>query len=129
MDYLPTTIQSRERPWADAFAIVLIVLFLLLFPITWPLSQLRRYYRLKSRGHYVTRQGRDAIEYQELSGGKVVRLIIAGEMVMKGPHVVYVPTEDDWQQEMPAWAHGRRKEIIENVRRGLWSKHYEYVFS
>ena len=129
MDYRPTTIQSNERPLGDVFAIILIVLSLLLFPITWPLSQLWRYYRLKSRGYYVTREGRDAIEYQELRDGKIRRLTIAGERVVKGPHVVYVPTEAEWQQWMPSWAQGRREEIVENVKRALGSKNYEYVFS
>jgi len=102
--------------WSDAFAVILLVLFILLFPITWPLSQLWRSYRLKSRGYYVTREGRDAIEYQELYDGKVRRLTIPGEMVVKGPHVVYVPTEGEWQQWMPSWAQGRREEIVEKLR-------------
>jgi hypothetical protein len=118
MDYRPTTIESSERPWADIFAVVLIVLSLFLFPITWPLSQLWRYYRLKSRGYD-----------QELCNGKVRRLTIAGEMVVKGPHVVYVPTEAEWQLWMPPWAQGRREEIVENVKRALGDKNYEYVSS
>jgi len=129
MDYRPTTIESNAQPWADAFAVILVVLFLLLFPITWPLSQLWRFYQLKSRGYYVTREGRDDIEYQELRDGKIHRLTIAGEMVSKGPHVVYVPTEAEWQQWMPAWAQGRREEIVEKIRRALGNKKYEYVFS
>ena len=129
MDYRPATIQSNERPWSDAFAVILIVISLLLFPISWPLSQLWRYYRLKSRGYYVTREGRDAIEYQELSDGKVRRLAIGGEMVVKGPHVVYVPTEAEWQRWQPSWAQGRREEIVDNVRRSLGTENYEYVSS
>ena len=129
MDYRPTTIESNEGRWADAFAVVLIIISLLLFPITWPVSELWRYYRLKSRGFWVSRKGRDAIEYQELRDGKVLRLVIAGEMVVKRPHVVYVPTEAQWQQTMPAWARGRREDIIENMKRALGTKNYEYVFS
>jgi hypothetical protein len=129
MDYRPTTIESNDRPWADTFAVILVVLFLLLFPITWPLSQLWRFYLFKTRGYYVTREGRDVIQYQELRDGKVHRLTIGGEMVVKGPHVVYVPTEAEWQQWMPSWAQGRREEIIEKVRRALGNKNYAYVVS
>jgi len=129
MDYHPTTIQSNERPWSDALAVVLLLLAILLFPITWPISQLWRYYRLKSRGYDVTREGRDAIEYQELCNGKVRRLTIAGEMIMKRPHVIYVPTEAEWQEWMPSWAQGRREEIVEKVKRALGNKKYEFVLS
>lgn len=79
MDYRPTTIQSNERPWGDALAVILIVISLLLSPVTWPLFQLWRYYRLKSHGYYVTRKGRDAIEFQELSDGKFVVLLLAAK--------------------------------------------------
>ncbi len=129
MDYYPTTIESNQRRWSDAFAVMLLVIFILLFPITWPLSQLWRIYRLKSRGYYVTREGRDAIEYQELNDGTVRRLTIASEMFVKGPHVVYVPTEAEWKEWMPSWAQGRREEIVENVKRALGNKQYEYVVS
>jgi len=129
MDVRPTTSESNERRWTDAFAVLLILLSLLFFPITWPLYQVRRYYGLKIRGFWVRPEGRDAIEYQEIHEGKVQRLIIAGEMVVKAPHVVYIPTEAEWQESMPQWARGRRDEIIENVKRGLGTKNYEYDFS
>jgi len=61
----------------------------------------------------------------DASGGGFFPNLIHPAMLV----VVYVPTEDEWQQEMPAWARGRREEIIENVRRDLGTKHYEYVFS
>ena len=70
VDFRPTTIESNERRLADALAVLLILFSLLFFPITWPLYQVRRYYRLKSQGFWVTRKGRDAIEYQELRNGK-----------------------------------------------------------
>ena len=122
MDFRPTTIESNERRWADAFAILLILLSFLFFPITWPLYQVRRYYGLRVRGFWVTRKGRDAIEYQELQNGKVERLTIGGEMMAIGPHVVYVPSEEEWEQTMPQWGRGRRAEIIENVKRALGTK-------
>lgn len=129
MDYRPTTIESNERRWRDALVIVLIPLSLLLLPIGWSIYFVRRYYWLKAHGFWATRAGRDAIEYQELHNGRVQRVIIAGEMVGKGPHLVYIPTEAEWHQTMPQWAQGRREEIIENVQRRLGTKNYEYDFS
>jgi hypothetical protein len=126
MDYRPTTIESNERRWHDALVIVLLPLSLLLLPIGWPLYFARRSYWLRVRGFWVTREGRDAIEYQQLHNGRVERLTIGGEMMVGAPHVVYVPTEEEWRQTMPEWAQGRRDEIIANLRRKLGTKRYEY---
>jgi hypothetical protein len=129
MDYRPTTIESNERRWRDALVIVLLPLSLLLLPIGWPLYFVRRSYWLKVHGFWVAREGRDAIEYQELHNGRIERLTIGGEMMVGAPHVVYVPTEEEWRQTMPEWAQGRREEIIENVKRKLGTKRYEYDYS
>jgi hypothetical protein len=129
MDFRPTTIESNERRWADAFAGLLILFSVLFFPILWPLYHLRRYYGLRFRGFWVAPKGRDAFEYQELCDGGMERLIIGGELMAIGRHVVYVPSEQEWQTTMPRWAQGRRDEIIQNVQRGLGTKNYEYVFS
>ena len=129
MEYRPTTMESNERRWRDAFMIVLLPLALLFLPIGWLLYFIRRFYWLRARGFWVTRQGRDAIEYQELREGGVEELTIGGEMMVGTPHVVYVPNEEEWVQTMPDWAQGRREEIIANVRRKLGTKRYEYVYS
>jgi len=129
MDYRPTTIESNERGWRDALVVILIPLSLLLLPIGWPIYFVRRLYWLRQHGFWVTRQGRDAIEYQELRDGRVERLTIGGEMMVGAPHLVYIPTEEEWRQTMPLWAHGRRDEIIANVKRKLGTKRYEYAYS
>ena len=54
---------------------------------------------------------------------------IHGELVSRGPHVIYVPNDEEWVKEMPEWAHGRRLEILENVQHALGTKNYEYDFS
>ena len=121
--------QSHERPWSDALAVFMLVLAVLFFPIIWPLLQLWRYYRLYSRGFYVTRRGRDLIEYQERREGTICRLTLYREMMATPPNVVYVPAEDEWQRDMPAWARERRAEIVENVKRALGTKRNEFVSS
>ena len=125
MDYRPTTIESNERRWRDA--LIILVLPLTLF--FWPVYVVRRWYWLKARGFWATRLDRDAIEYQELRSGRVERLTIEGEMMIGAPHVIYVPTEKEWQQTMPDWAQGRRIEIIDKVKLRLGAKHYEYDYS
>jgi hypothetical protein len=128
MDYRPTTIQSQEQPWSDAFAVILLLFAIVLFPIMWPVTELWRYYRLYHRGFWARRKGRDSIEYQERRDRTIRRLEIDAEMMARGPHAVYVPTEDEWDSTMPAWARGRRGEIVDNVRRALGTKNYEFVF-
>ncbi len=129
MDYRPTLIESNESPWSDLLAVLLLVIFVLLFPITWPMGHIQRLYALKRRGFWARRLGRDPIEYQELHDGSMRRLLIAGEMIIGGPHVVYVPSITDWDQSVPEWARGRRDEIIEKVKRDLGTRSYEYVLS
>jgi hypothetical protein len=75
----------------------------------------------------VTPKGRDSIEYQERRDLIIRRLEIGGEMRVKGPRVISVPTDNEWDRTMPAWARGRRTEIIEKVRRALGTKRYEFV--
>jgi hypothetical protein len=129
MDYRPTTIESNERRARDAFAIVLVLLSLILLPIAWPLYFVCRSYWLRARGFWVTREGRDAIEYQELHNGRVERLTIGGEMMIGAPHLIYVPTEEEWRRTMPEWAQERREEIVANVKSKLGTKRYEYDYS
>ena len=47
----------------------------------------------------------------------------------RGPHVIYVPNDEEWVKEMPEWAHGHRVEILENVQHTLGTKNYEYYSS
>jgi hypothetical protein len=32
---------------------------------------------------------------------------------------VYLPSQDRWTDETPDWAHGRRREITENIKKDL----------
>ena len=57
----------------------------------------------------------------------VEHLTIGGEMMAVGPHVIYVPTEEEWGETAPEWAQGRRDEILERVKGVLGRKNYEYV--
>lgn len=35
---------------------------------------------------------------------------------LKGPSIIHVPSPERWKQDMPAWAQGRREEILKRVR-------------
>ena len=106
--------------------LLLIVLLALLYPLLWFVYQLRRYYRLRSRGFWVAPEGRDHLVYEERRAGKTQRLTIYAERMASGPRVVDVPNEEEWEKEMPEWAHGRGVEILENIKRALGTKNYEY---
>ena len=109
--------------------LILVLVVLLLFPLLWLVYQLRRYFSLRFRGFFVSREGRDSFLYEERRAGETQRLTIHGEMMAYGPHVVYVPNEEEWEKETPEWAHGRHAEILENVKRALGTKNYEYDMS
>lgn len=107
--------------------LLIVMLLVLLYPC---LYQLRRYYRLQFRGFWVTREGRDSIVYEERREGTTQRLTIDGELMTYGhPFVIYVPDEEQWNKEMPEWALGRRVEILQNIKRALGTKNYEYLLS
>src|SRR5262249_44394048 len=109
--------------------LLLVVVLLLFYPLLWLIYQLRRYFRLRFRGFFVTREGRDNILYEERRAGVTQRLTIHGELMAYGPYVVYVPNEEEWKKETREWAHGRRTEIVENVKRALGTENYEYDVS
>jgi hypothetical protein len=109
--------------------LLILVLLVLLYPFLWLIYQLRRNYRLRSRGFWVHRKGRDDIEYEERRADGLHRLTIHGELMSYGPFVVHVPTEEEWANEMPEWAQEHRAEILENVKRALGTKNYEYASS
>ena len=113
----------------NTLVLLVLVLLVLLYPFLWFIYQVRRHYRLRFSGFWVHRKGRDDIEYEERRAGRLHRLTIHGELMAYGPFVIYVPTEEEWANEMPEWAQGRRAEILENVKRVLGTKNYEYEFS
>jgi hypothetical protein len=54
-------------------------------------------------------------------------LVIWGELMAKGPRVIYIPSSDEWQHKMPDWARYRREEILNRVRQELGSKRFRYL--
>jgi hypothetical protein len=123
----PFSYNANSENRGEALLIVLLLLILLsLSPFLWIVSRLRRQYYLSIHGYWVTRRGRDDIEYQERHNNKVDGIIIGGEMMSIGPHVIYVPSIEGWKKNMPEWAQGRRDEIISRVKEFLSSKNYRY---
>lgn len=74
----------------------------------------------------VGHQGRDMMYYEEHINGRWERLALSGEMLM-GPahHVIYFASEADWQRH-PAWAQGRRDQIIARIRAAFPPPDYEH---
>ena len=125
-DFYPYS-DNSSGPFRDAAMVLLLLLSLPLLPFFWLVYGLRRQYSLAVRGFWVAGKGRDNIEYQEKRDGKIERLTIYGEMMASGPHVVYVPDEQSWQQDVPRWAQHRREEIVGRIKLILGSRKYEYV--
>jgi hypothetical protein len=88
---------------------------------------LRRQYWLRVRGFWAVGKFH-AIEYEERHGGKIERLIIPGESMARGRNLVYAPSREQWDTKMPAWARGRRNEVLAKARICLGTKNYEFIW-
>lgn len=112
----------------DLIVILFLLLIFLLFPFLWVSYKLRRGYSLRVNGFWVCADGRDSIRYEERHDNSVGHLKIYRQLCVGGPIALYVPTAEQWREEMPEWAKDRRDEIIERTKR-LLGKHYELVYS
>jgi hypothetical protein len=64
--------------------------------------------------------------YEERIAGEWQRLVVDGEMLMgRAHHVIYFKSAADWQR-YPAWAQGRRDEIIGRIKQEFREPDYEY---
>lgn len=85
---------------------------------------LRWYWRTTARKRALTRSGFHAGRrvgshwaYEELHDGVVATLELPLEYVGRGGYDIHIPSEHDWQANMPAWARGRRDEIVERLQK------------
>lgn len=64
--------------------------------------------------------------YEEYRQGSWERLNVDGEMLLgRAHHIIFFRTEADWSR-YPAWAHGRRTEIIARIKSAFREPDYEY---
>jgi len=71
-------------------------------------------------------QGRDQMYYEELRDGAWQRIDIDGEMLTgRAHHVIYFASAERWLR-YPAWARGRRDEIIGRITSEFREPEYEY---
>jgi len=78
-------------------------------------SATRRKRELGSRGFFPGRRVDNHWVYEELHEGEVVVIEFPLAYVGRGEHEILIPGEQSWPGRMPAWAHGRRDEIIERL--------------
>jgi len=102
-----------------ALAILLILLGYTLFK-----GYLRNKYTLRKRGYLVQHVGHH-VHYHELVDGTVRTLDLSGEITVRGPYLLYPPNSNEWDHTVPAWARGRRNEILERVRTFFGREHFE----
>ncbi|MEI7850360.1 MAG: hypothetical protein WCH86_00840 [Kiritimatiellales bacterium] len=103
-----------------------IVVILIAAGVLWILAWLTfRYVRFLIRGWMIIGHGRDEIAYVEHGNGKIV---FWAEICVGGPirRVICLPGEGDWQAKTPAWASGRRDEIVTRIKQAMPERHYEY---
>jgi uncharacterized membrane protein len=53
--------------------------------------------------------------YEELHDGQVLSIELKLEYVGRGGYEICIPAERAWLEHMPAWARGRRGEIVERL--------------
>jgi hypothetical protein len=82
----------------------------------------------KKVGYFTTRNSRDSIQYSELINGKFESIIIDGSMLTGGPpyHLLYIPTENEWNTSKPNWAQNRMPEIVERIKEEFPDSENEY---
>jgi len=74
----------------------------------------------------VGHRGRDCMYYEERHFGRWRHIEISGEMLMgRAHHVIYFASPSAWR-DYPAWAHGRRDEIIARIKSAFQPPDYEY---
>jgi hypothetical protein len=75
------------------------------------------------RGYQVRFQERIGWCYEERTSTGAIRRLPFGYKALadkyRPPCEVYLPSQQRWNDATPAWAHGRRREITENIKKDL----------
>lgn len=77
------------------------------------------------RGWKIVGVGRDALAYVERDKG---RIIFGAELMGTGSvsRIITIPVSD-WDTSVPAWASGRREEIVARIRSEMPEPRYKYI--
>lgn len=75
----------------------------------------RNYVAFRLRGYRIFRRGRDRWVYEERTQSGRQSLVLDGEMMSRGPDLLYVADEAGWRLAAPTWATHRRSEILSRV--------------
>jgi hypothetical protein len=89
--------------------------------------RMRMWWDVRARGWTVDDRGRDTIVYRETVEGHLEDLGLDSQG-FRGEYIVYVPSEPVWDRTVPAWARGRRSEIVERIRSRLQPPAYEFEY-
>lgn len=71
---------------------------------------------IRENSYWIAPAGRDEIEYQELRHGQWFKMKIYAELMVKGPRLIYVPTDEEWRAKAPEWAKRRQTVIFDRLR-------------
>jgi hypothetical protein len=80
----------------------------------------------EERGWRVGHRGRNGMYYEEIRDGAWQRIDIDGEMLTgRAHHVIYFASDERWN-DYPEWVHGRRDEIISQIKSEFREPDYDY---
>jgi hypothetical protein len=72
--------------------------------------------RFIRRGYRAGLLGRDNVVYEERGVADTTRRVVFhGEMLVRGPHVLYMPDDLEWNDSTPVWLHGRRQQVLDRI--------------
>lgn len=92
------------------------------------ISVVRRRLDFKRRGYQVRKEGRDQFMYEEVGAdGKLLQLLLDGQMMLKGQYEIYLPSEAAWNHSVPGWAQDRREEIVARIVECLGTKKHRLL--
>ncbi|MET0552705.1 MAG: hypothetical protein ABW221_06690 [Vicinamibacteria bacterium] len=87
--------------------------------------EVRRRRGFVRRGYDASPHFRDEVRYVERApDGSSRQIVLGGEMLVGAPNVIEVPSDDRWDAEMPGWAKGRKREILDRVLERLGRDRY-----
>ena len=75
----------------------------------------RNYILFRKRGYRIYRHNRDQWVYEERTQEGKQSLVLDGEMMSRGPDLLYAPDDAGWRLTVPVWARERRGEILSRV--------------
>src|SRR4051812_1802714 len=93
--------------------LILAAITVFAFRTFWRASRRKR--ELLKHGWFAGQRAGTHWVYEELHGRQIASLQLPLDYVGRGEYDIHIPGERDWPARMPAWARGRRAEIVDRL--------------